>query len=57
MSNKRPDELPSVSSITSGDILIAEINPDNGGTRRVVKITKENLLSYITKIISVTRNI
>jgi len=47
MSNKRPDELPSVSSITSGDILIAEINPDNGGTRRVVKITKENLLSDI----------
>tara|TARA_Y100000593_G_scaffold34374_1_gene67509 strand:+ start:16511 stop:21328 length:4818 start_codon:yes stop_codon:yes gene_type:complete len=48
MSNKRPDELPVVSSIASGDILIAETNPDNGATRRVVKITKENLLQGIT---------
>ena len=47
MSNKRPDELPVVSSVAPGDILIAEINPDDGATRRVVKITKENLLQGI----------
>ena len=48
MSNKRPDELPVVSSIASGDILIAEINPDNAGTRQVVKIAKGDLLSGIS---------
>ncbi len=48
MSNKRPDELPLVSSIASGDILIAEINPDNAGTRQVVKIKKFDLLSGVS---------
>ena len=48
MSNKRPDELPVVSSIASGDILIAEINPDSAGTRQVVKIAKGDLLSGIS---------
>ncbi len=48
MSNKRPDELPEASSLSEEDILIAEINPSNGATRSVVKITKENLLSGVS---------
>lgn len=48
MSSKRPDQLSGVSGLANEDILIAEINPDNAGSRQVVKITKENLLSGIS---------
>ena len=48
MSNKRPDQLSGASSLAASDILIAEIYPDSAGSRRVVKITKENLLSGIS---------
>ena len=47
MSNLRPDQLSGVSGLSDSDILIAEINPD-GGSRKVVKITKGNLLSGIS---------
>lgn len=48
MSNKRPDQLSGITSLGANDILIAEVNPDSAGTRRVVKITKENLLQGIS---------
>ncbi len=47
MSNLRPDQLSGVSGLADSDILIAEINPD-AGSRKVVKITKGNLLSGIS---------
>lgn len=48
MSNKRPDELPEVSGLSNGDILIAEVNPSDVSTRSVVKISKFNLLSGVS---------
>lgn len=45
MAIKRPDELAPVDYIASGDILIAEINPDDAGTRKVVKIKAFDFLS------------
>jgi len=47
VSNVRPDQLSGVSGLADSDILIAEINP-NDGTRKVVQITKGNLLSGIS---------
>jgi len=47
MSNLRPDQLSGVSSLSSDDIIIAEINP-NDPERKVVKITSSDLLSGVT---------
>jgi len=56
MSNLRPDQLSGVSSLSSDDIIIAEINP-NDPERKVVKITSSDLLSGVTPSSTIASNI
>jgi|TARA_Y100000289_G_scaffold39202_1_gene38662 hypothetical protein len=44
MALRRPDQLPPASSLQDEDIFIAEINPFDAATRKVVRISKDNLL-------------
>ena len=57
MSNLRPDELSGVSSLSSSDIIIAEINPDSIDSRKVVKITNSDLLAGVTPSSTIASNI
>lgn len=57
MAIKRPDELAPVDSIANDDILIAEINPDDPGARRVVKIKAFDFLSGHTPESTTVSNI
>lgn len=45
MSQVRPDQLSGVETLPDSSIIIAELNPDNDSTRKVVKITKSGLFN------------
>jgi len=48
MSQVRPDQLSGVETLPDSSIIIAELNPDNDSTRKVVKITKSGLFNDFT---------